>query len=172
MKRLNNIHKENEIFAKRIIKVPFRLFTQQLPEVHKSGRNSPKENLPNTSKVEDLICIESDLQTKLLNVPEKENNEVNYIIFNTNIAQIPKQSTDEVETCAEIEEQISLLPQKNSETVKPINNSWLNWNGADFGISWVALIVCILIVIFIVPLIYVFYIAEHPANSHSTFNKT
>ena len=43
LKRLNNIHRENEIFAKKSIKVPARQFTAALVSIHTSGSNSPKD---------------------------------------------------------------------------------------------------------------------------------
>jgi hypothetical protein len=42
----------------------------------------------------------------------------------------------------------------------------VTWSGADGDISLKALILCIVIIIFAVPLIYVFYIAEHPEQYH------
>lgn len=169
MKRINNIHKENEIFARRTIKVPFRPFTAALAEVHSSGRNSPKENLSNTSKIDskiDLLTVESKLRNSLL-ADVVQTDEVNDIIFNTNITQKTAQSTDleDVNSLVDDDEQISLLPinHRKSDTTTV---SWLNCSGADFGISWVVLMLCILIVILAVPLIYVLYIAEHPEKFH------
>jgi hypothetical protein len=37
-----------------------------------------------------------------------------------------------------------------------------SFNGSDCDISWICLLICILALCFIIPLIYVLYIAEHP----------
>lgn len=156
LKRLNQIHKENEIFARRTIKVPYRPFSEALAAVHSSGTMSPSElNEPHTSK---LIDIDS-LETKLKSAQQKDT-EVNEIIFNSSITQ--KQSDTVDESVLDSEEDVYLLPQSEQETQETdsiINR--LSCNGSDGDISLPALIVCIFIVIFAVPLIYVLYIAEN-----------
>ncbi|CAH1116694.1 unnamed protein product [Phaedon cochleariae] len=168
LKRLNNIHNENEIFARRTIKVPYRPFTLALADVHISGDHSPESvGEPSTSQ---LIDIES-LNTKLsdsLPRNESRNLEVNDIIFNSQISQKSNNVNTEQECTGNCEEQeVSLLPQVDVPLQKAdLTASRLSCNGADADISWIALILCIVIVIFAIPLIYVFYIAEHPDQYH------
>jgi hypothetical protein len=69
LKRLNNIHKENEIFAKRTIRVPHHPITLALAGVHVSGRSSPND--PTTSTQVDTSKLTTSLQET----------EVNQIIF-------------------------------------------------------------------------------------------
>ncbi|KAJ8947806.1 hypothetical protein NQ314_008549 [Rhamnusium bicolor] len=165
LKRLNNIDKENEIFAKRLIKVPHRPFTMALAGIHISGASSP--NASHESSISNLIDIDS-VSSKLsdnVSVPNGKKDEVNEIIFNSHI-QKPCDRLSE-ESVEENYEEVHLLPQRERELPEAETVvSGLNCSGADGDISWIALIVCIVVVIFAIPLIYVFYIAEHPDQYH------
>lgn len=150
LKRLNNIHKDNEIYARRKLKVPHRPFCEALAVVHKN------ESKPSTSK---LIDIDEP-------VGNDQVSEVNEIIFNSNIA------TKEPENLTESAEDVSLLPQNTTVQPDPIISK-LNCNGSDWDISYPALVICIVLVIFAIPLIYVFYIAEHVDHrNHTHLNGT
>ncbi|XP_066139241.1 lysM and putative peptidoglycan-binding domain-containing protein 3 [Euwallacea fornicatus] len=154
LKRLNNIHKENEIFARRKIKVPHRPFSEALAVVHKSGTTSPNNNQskePSTSKLIDIDSLESRLGNF------QEISEVNKIIFNSSIMN----KEPENNTIYEPEENVNLLPQSRNVQPDPIISK-LSCNGSDWDISYPALIACIVLVIVALPLIYVCYIAEHP----------
>ncbi|KAJ8925533.1 hypothetical protein NQ315_009372 [Exocentrus adspersus] len=170
LKRLNNMHNENEIFARRTIKVPLRPFTMALAGVHLSGTTSPTaSNEPSTSNLIDIDSLNIKLYENVvnLNVPTETKNGVNEIIFNSQITQKPcDRLNDEMEE-GEICEEINLLPQQSRRTPEAdIIMSRVNCSGVDGDISWIALIVCIVIVIFAIPVIYVFYIAEHPKQYH------
>jgi hypothetical protein len=145
LKRLNNIHKENEIFAKRTIRVPHHPITLALAGVHVSGRSSPND--PTTSTQVDTSKLTTSLQET----------EVNQIIFNSNIAQKSPGAERDEDSQDDNDEEIHLLPVPMAD---------VTWSGADGDISLKALILCIVIIIFAVPLIYVFYIAEHPEQYH------
>lgn len=158
LKRLNNIHKENEIYAKRTIKVPARAFTMAL--VHISGNSSPTEkNSPMKKEVD--VLLENKLSNKLLELTEVPPNQTDFnaLIFNSNIASKACDNISE-ELIEEDEEEIRLLPKET--IIKEPEFSRISCSGADADISWIALIVCIVVVVFAVPVIYVFYIAEHP----------
>ncbi|XP_063907999.1 lysM and putative peptidoglycan-binding domain-containing protein 3 [Zophobas morio] len=149
LKRLNNIHKENEIFAKRTIKVPHHPISQALAGVHVSGRSSPS-----------FASTSSQVDTDRLTSSLKET-EVNQIIFNSNLSQ--KGAAVEEEEDDDDDEEVHLLP--HSDMTEPIA-SRLNCSGVDGDISLKALILCIVILIFAVPIVYVFYVAEHPEQYH------
>ncbi|XP_044745396.1 lysM and putative peptidoglycan-binding domain-containing protein 3 isoform X2 [Coccinella septempunctata] len=158
IKRLNNIHKENEIYARNTIKVPVKPFSEALAPVHISGSTTPENK---------LIDIESpkinviDLNLKIEEKSATPKPEVNEIIFNSQIAQKSTDANlDEVDVIDD--EQVQLLPTKSSDFVGTL----LNCNGTDGDISFVGLIIFIVVLIFAVPLIYVFYIAEHLENYH------
>ncbi|EFA06411.1 lysM and putative peptidoglycan-binding domain-containing protein 3 [Tribolium castaneum] len=147
LKRLNNIHKENEIFAKRTIKVPQYPIALALAGVHVSGRSSPND--PSAS---------GQVDTDQLTTSLKET-EVNQIIFNSSLAQKSHDVTEE----SGDDEEVHLLPHSPLE--EPAVTK-IDCSGVDGDISIKALVLCIVIVIFAVPLIYVFYVAEHPKQHH------
>lgn len=178
MKRLNNIHRENEIFAKRVVKVPARPFSMALASVHTSGSSSPSEKNDSLKKGVDAETLKSKLNDKFLNIPNTSSSscsnnssngaiEVNQVIFNSNIKPVSKVCDNVIENPVindVHDEHVSLLPRSApiAETVV----SRLSCSGADADISWIALIIVIVIVIFAVPLIYIFYIAEHFEQYH------
>ncbi|CAG9765957.1 unnamed protein product [Ceutorhynchus assimilis] len=154
LKRLNNIHKENEIYARRTIKVPHRPFTEALATVHSGSTTSPIEMTePSTSKLIDIDMLETKLT--------QQQSVVNQIIFNSNFSN---KTSDRMEdsTVLDSNEDVSLLPEYMHLPQSDPIISRLSCNGSDWDISFPALIVCIVLVIFAVPIIYVFYIAEHP----------
>lgn len=164
---MNNIHKENEIFAKPTIRVPNRPFTAALAAVHTSGRSSPEES-PSKKHI-DVASLHSKLNETFLNVPtvSKPTAEVNTIIFNSHI--IPKIcDNNDLEGGESGSEDVCLLPKRNEVVADPVVAK-LSCSGADCDIPWIALIVCVVILIFAVPLIYVFYIYEHPQMYHHNY---
>ncbi|VEN48273.1 unnamed protein product [Callosobruchus maculatus] len=62
LKRLNSIHKENEIFARPTIRVPHRPFTMALAGVHSSGTTSPTVNMLSSSKIVDITMLNNKLK--------------------------------------------------------------------------------------------------------------
>lgn len=142
--------------------MPARLFSMAL--VHISGNNSPTFE----SQVEKDIdgkLLEEKLRNTVINSRQEEdiNHDVNTLIFNSNIVS---KSCDIIEDDIS-DEEVQLMPNE-VKTVEP-EVSKITCSGADADISWIALVVCIVIVIFAIPLIYVFYIAEHP-NHHKETN--
>lgn len=165
LKRLNNIHRENEIFAKNSIKVPARPFSVLIASVHTSGTSSPKEE-PNGTGI-DTDSLNLKLSRELLSIPKSGGSsvtngtvQVNDIIFNSSVKPIDKSCDNSPITEVHLHEEVRLLPQSvpTDETIV----TKLTCSGADAGISWIALIVIVVIVIVAFPLIYVLYIAEHP----------
>lgn len=158
IKRLNNIHKENEIFARNVIKVPLKVLSEALAPIHTSGSTTPENKLldiesPNIDPIDINLKIEQQSAT--------HETKVNEIIFNSQISQKPIDiNLDEVDINDEEEQLISST--KSSD----ILGSLLTCNGIDGDISFVGLIIFIVVLIFAVPLIYVFYIAEHLEKYH------
>lgn len=166
LKRLNNIHRENEIFARRTIKVPHRPFSEALAGIHDSGKSSPTDlHEPSTSRLIDVDMLESKLAKE-----QGTTGELNQIIFNSNITHKDIERDDSV---LSENEDVHLLSLHSSITSPDPMVSRLSCSGSDWDISYPALVVCIILVIFAVPLIYVFYIAEHPEKyqNHTHFNR-
>lgn len=154
---MNNIHKENEIFARRFIRVPDRPFSAALAAVHASGTSSPTENV-------DILKKEVDIEVlnKKLICNEEREPEVNNIIFNSNLYAKP---CDNEIINDDIDEETTLLRQHSVPTADPVVTK-LSCSGADGDIPWIALIICVVIVIFAIPIIYIVYIAEHFSEYH------
>nr|CAI5868132.1 unnamed protein product [Callosobruchus analis] len=65
LKRLNNIHKENEIFARPTIRVPQRPFGISLAGVHSSGTTSPTDGMPSNAKIVDITSLNNKLKDSM-----------------------------------------------------------------------------------------------------------
>lgn len=173
MKRLNNIHKENEIYARNTIKVPARPFTRILAGVHTSGKSSPDASTTDNKAAVTNVIDSTLLEDKLINLNASAapaNDDFNAVIFNSNInktCDIQDQGVDVSDDVVE-EEEVQLLPNQpiHDEVLPSPAVTRLRCSGADADISWIALIICVVILIFAVPLVYVFYIAEHPDEYH------
>lgn len=126
--------------------------------VHISGNSSPSEKSCAIKKEVDVL-LEQKLSNKLLELTESPSNQTDFnaLIFNSNIASKACDNTSEelIE-----DEEISLLP--NEPVIREPEFTRISCSGADADISWIALIVCVIVIVFAVPVIYVFYIAEHP----------
>lgn len=185
LKRLNNIHKDNEIYARRSLKVPYRPFTAALAGIHSSGKNSPeKSDLEDLTKIPVVTkeVLTKKLSSTFLTLPstsaESEESDVNKVIFNSNLinsSRVPPHSNNKFNyKSASIvdnldhdipDEEVRLLPQEIPEPEVTVVSRY-SCNGADGDISWIALIVVIVVLIFAVPIIYVLYIYEHPEQYH------
>lgn len=158
LKRLNNIHKENEIYARRFIKVPDRPFSAALAGVHISGSSSPQENVDSIKEKVDIEALNKKLSSNETREPE-----VNNIIFNSNLYAKPCDHQDVIND--DVDEETNLLTQQRTMPADPVVTK-LSCSGADGDIPWIALIICVVIVVFAIPIIYVVYIAEHFDEFH------
>lgn len=135
--------------------MPDRPFSAALAGVHVSGASSPKKDT-NVAKEVDVEA----LQTKL---NERREPEVNNIIFNSNLYAKPCDS-DVINDDAD--EATTLLGQPDAEFADDSVVTRISCSGADGDIPWIALIICVVIVIFAAPIIYIVYIAEHFEKYH------
>lgn len=147
--------------------MPSKPFTSALAGIHISGNNSPIQKVNSTSPEIDKSILTKKLSFTELSVSNTgtDNTDFNQVIFNSNILTKPCDNVDSNSSLPErAEEEVRLMPQ---EVVQPQNSiSKLSCNGADADLSWIGLMVCIGILIFAVPLIYVLYVAEHPEQFH------
>lgn len=173
LKRINKIEKDYEIHARKIIKIPVTphsLLLENQPTVHKSGQSSPKHgqtNKENLSKPE----FNGKLLVDAISLSTEPS--INEIILNTPIASNhyedhPTTSRDHSNTIED-----PLLGDAATDyngiasRTRPHSISGQNMDLKDFScsqsdcdISWIFLLICILVLCFAIPLIYVFYIAE------------
>lgn len=166
IKRLNKIDRDNEIHAFRVVKVPLtaqNVLLDTLPQVHKSGQNSPKHK----EKVIGSTSVES-----------KEKLEEKLLVASVSSAVIAKSedAADRPSNKASFEDPLLDNSQFRGypRTFGAPRNDYLSFNGSDCELNWVVLLICILAVCVIVPLIYVFLVYEHPEfhPEHSKYDDT
>lgn len=164
LKRINKIHKENEIHARRFIKVPvqpYSLLTETL-EQNQSGQQDQSEVSISTASEENRT--ESSHV-----VAELPNSEINAIILNSvceplssynniNSMEIASSESDQLIPETEITRQSSNL----TDTFK--------CSGDDCGISWTQLLGFSLLLGFAGPIIiiYILYAVDFSSKNHST----
>ncbi|XP_077287510.1 lysM and putative peptidoglycan-binding domain-containing protein 3 [Arctopsyche grandis] len=185
LKIANNIHKENEIYARRKLKIPikaFSLLTETLPAVHTSGSNSP-------TKVKDILQEDSGIIPPSLDI----NLQQKLIVASVNSAEVrsPARDNKSQETLFESipstsgqflngvhnftddsvngSESLPLLIESvhHDPSVEDIVLKEFTSKGDDFGIKWIHLLLLMLLLCVVIP-IYVFYLAEHQKNHHHT----
>lgn len=173
MKRINKIHKENEIHARRFIKVPiqpFSLLTETLE--HQSGQaDRSKVSMSSSDQETENAVTKGPLLNVIKNpvVIELPKAEINTIILNSvceplssfnsgNSLEISNSECDQLLTSAESNTENSHL----TETFR--------CSGDDCGLSWTQLLGFSLLLGFAGPIIYILYIAEFSSKTHSGTN--
>lgn len=136
--------------------------------IHKSGDSSPnnsniykksinpqalKEKLDTVSATSESVVAVAGTST--LDVK----NDLNEIIFNTKIAEVPAETFEEESS----DEEVHLLPRE----IQPVQTKNFDCSGSDWGLSWPLLLGLVLFTAFVIPLVYVLYIAEHPNEYHN-----
>lgn len=182
IKRLNKIDKDNEIHARKVVKIPVTVHSvllETLPAVHKSGNNSPKrpqasETNGARSSLEDSILSEKLLVASVNSAGES----INDIILKSSVRNnaFKDDTVDSGNTFS--------MSNNHTDPYEPLLSGFLDdsipqprvipgpavrpwdWSGSDCDMSWVCLFIVILALCFAIPLIYVFYIAEHPKKIH------
>ncbi|XP_055707589.1 uncharacterized protein LOC129804364 [Phlebotomus papatasi] len=169
LKRLNKIERDNEIFARSVIRIPLTphsVLLETLPGVHKSGASSPTKD-----KEEPESLANGELNEKLIIASvsnsecSKTSTSINDIILSTKLST--NEYRDEELVCDPLsvdERDVGqpLLSGEIDDTIPqpriiPVRHRVdLNCNGADCDISWVCLFICILLLSFAIPLIYIF----------------
>ncbi|XP_011209923.2 lysM and putative peptidoglycan-binding domain-containing protein 3 isoform X2 [Bactrocera dorsalis] len=192
IKRLNKIDKDNEIYARKFVKIPVTphsILLETLPTVHKSGSNSPSQSehesfesgiMRNPLKDANLMLGEKLI---IASVNASGNNNLQNVDTNKSVLASTLRSKDSV--CLEKENHSTndsaalledFLDDDFADTyVRPIRGpsiSALHWSGSDGDMTWVCLFVVILALCFAIPLIVVIF-WTHPhssANNNATTN--
>ncbi|XP_055690870.1 lysM and putative peptidoglycan-binding domain-containing protein 3 [Lutzomyia longipalpis] len=177
LKRLNKIERDNEIFARSVIRVPITPHTvllETIPGVHKSGTSSPTR-----AKVVPENLGGRDLDEKLIiaSVSHSERaptDSIQNIILNTKISSNDYRDDDLAFDPLGIEERDLGQPLLSGEIddaipqprIIPIRHRMdMSCNGADCDISWVCLFIFILVLCFAIPIIYIIFKTE-PEHEH------
>ncbi|XP_035435001.2 lysM and putative peptidoglycan-binding domain-containing protein 3 isoform X1 [Spodoptera frugiperda] len=172
LKRINHIHKDNEIFARRTIKVPvtpYSVLTELIP-------TQPSDPVPAASNNTSHTGIQELLNTNhynglinqnnvSVNAPPKEelqcSIDCNSVVMNSTLAPSVVPYTDS-EQNEQATEDTQLLPSKEKISVEAVVVKELTSHGADFGLKWFHLVCCMLILGVVIPLVYVmFYLDKH-----------
>lgn len=162
IKRLNKIDKEFEIHARKTIRVPLNAFNllEQIPEVHKSGSNSPKTINQQASTSRGL-----------------ENSNLDEKLILASISNATYKNTDTYRDAVRPENDLSgfedsLLINSNPIPMRRPRNDLFAIDGSDCDLNWICLLVFIIACCIIVPLIYVLWIYEHPEfhPAHSPYD--
>lgn len=139
---------------------PHNLLLDTLPKVHKSGQSTGQNSPSNTEK----LGSTSDA------IPSREKLEEKLLLASVSAAVISRPA-DEVEKPASQPENPSspLMDRTQFRGYPRIirGHDYMSFEGSDCELNWIALLVFILAICVIVPLIYVFFVYEHPEDFHS-----
>lgn len=172
LKRINHIHKDNEIFARRTIKVPvtpYSVLTELVPTQQTEPVPSTSNNASHTV-IQELLNVNHYNGTLApnnvtVNAPPKEevqcSIDCNAVVMNSTLAPSVVPYTDS-EQNEQATEDTQLLPSKEKISVEAVVVKELTSHGADFGLKWFHLVCCMLILGVVIPLVYVmFYLDKH-----------
>nr|CAD7572537.1 unnamed protein product [Timema californicum] len=183
LKRVNKIHKENEVYALRVVKIPLRyysLLSERLATVHTAGngyKENTESNEASTNTFSSINQYERNTETSK-NISKDSSNLVIAQVVGSSKSysgeNVKRHSTDESVIANSLTlldnglEECPFLPKEvlNHVTVTK-TSTFLSCNGADWGLSWLQLLICALAIGFLGPLLYVFYIAED-SKKHPT----
>ncbi|XP_050094329.1 uncharacterized protein LOC126577014 [Anopheles aquasalis] len=193
LKKLNKIDKDNEIYARNVIRIPLTPHTillETLPRVHTtSGNSSPKNitnpmhghhhHLPAESKDtldEKLIVAAVSNASYVPNSASSDANAKSSETYREPRDHAGEESLFDAEDENSCIQQPLLLSGEYDDSLPqpralrlPAND--FSCNGSDCDISWICLLVFILALCFAIPLIYVVYVAEHIEKfHHDSFN--
>ncbi|XP_043467762.1 lysM and putative peptidoglycan-binding domain-containing protein 3 isoform X1 [Leptopilina heterotoma] len=160
IKRVNNIHKENEIFARQVIKVPVQPFSLLTENLNNEEIKEPEKS--STSKEEQIL--------NLITTPLKvvSNSEINNIILNSVIEPISQTDINEEENI----NSTLLSPSERKISQEHRVNRTFKCSGADWGFRWFHVIGISLLIWIGVP-IYIFYVMkQHSIENPPKTNKS
>ncbi|XP_055374533.1 lysM and putative peptidoglycan-binding domain-containing protein 3 [Condylostylus longicornis] len=174
IKRLNKIDKDNEIYARKIIKVPITphsILLETLP----AGENNTlifkdaDEFFNNNDVVDSLREEAKKLNEKFYDSGtsvDSSQKTINAIVLNSRLRRnLYSDRQDEQDTSNSLADSFEdNLPQPRM--IRGPTNVIFDCSGSDCDMSWICLFVLILALCFAIPLIYIVYIAEHYEKFH------
>lgn len=162
LKRINRIHKENEIYARRSIKVPvqpFSILTENLDQAPGAGNENTDSTIPTESSVNTRL-------QPLINLvdvpvpPDLPKTEINNIILNSVCEPLASYKSNNLPEVSYTECD-QLLSTTDSEVTESHLTDTFKCSGDDCGLSWTQLLGVSLLLGFAGPIIYILYIAEY-----------
>ncbi|KAL0869780.1 hypothetical protein ABMA27_006004 [Loxostege sticticalis] len=178
LKRINQIHKDNEIFARRTVKVPvtpYSVLTERLPMPASEPVPSTSSQVP-TIPVQDLLHNNNhNGQSTLHSLPVGDtgiNNgdyavDCNTVVMNSTLAPSIVPYTD-TELNEPVSEDTQLLPNKPKMSVEAVVVKELTSHGADLGLKWFHLMCIVLVLCVVIPIVYVLFYVQKPEHDNST----
>lgn len=168
LKRINKIHKENEIYAHRSIKVPvqpFSILTESLDDATEVS----EEKLDGTARFESGTNGKVQPLINLVDVPvptDLPQTEINSIILNSVCEPLASYKSNNLpeEPYTECDQ---LLNSIESEVTESHLIDTFKCSGDDCGLSWTQLLGVSLLLGFAGPLIiYILYITEYSTKTN------
>ncbi|XP_053986172.1 lysM and putative peptidoglycan-binding domain-containing protein 3 [Hylaeus volcanicus] len=174
LKRINKIHKENEIYARRIIKVPiqpFSILTETLEQTQSGPADRSEVSIPSLDEEAINTTTKDPLLGSAKNsvVNELPTAEINTIILNSVCEPLSSYNSNNSLDIASSEcDQLLASTETTSNTFHLIDT--FKCSGDDCGLSWTQLLGFSLLLGFAGPIIYILYITEFSSKSHSVTN--
>ncbi|KAK6643154.1 hypothetical protein RUM43_004657 [Polyplax serrata] len=141
LKRINNIHKDNEIFARKVIKVPANPLSILLERDYFAQRD-PEIDSPPQGECDVIVeTINNSNSVTLNNVPKNNQSEQEKREFPPAVSE-------------EAQEYAALL----NTTVEHKTSDVMSCSGADWGIPWHVLLLVTIVLGLGGPFIYVFWL--------------
>ncbi|KAJ0174212.1 hypothetical protein K1T71_010358 [Dendrolimus kikuchii] len=159
LKRINHIQKDNEIFARRTIKVPVTPYSvlTELTPAHPTEPTPSTSSLGKTSTELQLLQGSANgvSQNNSIQKDDDYSIDCNTVVMNSTVAPaiIPYTDTEPTE---DVTEDTQLLPNKEKVCVEAVVVKELTSHGADFGLKWFHLVCFILIMGVVVPIVYIY----------------
>lgn len=161
LKRINQIHKDNEIFARRTIKVPvtpYSVLTELIPSEQPEPTPSTSKQTPKS--IQQLLQSNGIPQLHQSSSLQKEEKDYaidcNAVIMNSTLASSVSPYSD-VEPAEQVTEDTQLLPNKEKIPVEAIVVKELTSHGADFGLKWFHLVCFMLLLVVVIPIVYILF---------------
>lgn len=176
LKRINKIHKENEIYARRIIKVPvqpFSLLTESLIETQ-TGQASPSDvSIPGDEEARTSTSTQESL-ANIINTPvitESPKTEINTIILNSVCEPLSTyNNSNNLEIVSADTDQLLASSESTSNNTRLTDT--FKCSGDDCGLSWTHLLGFSLFLGLAGPILYlllcttVFSPKNHSVSNH------
>ncbi|XP_012275549.1 lysM and putative peptidoglycan-binding domain-containing protein 3 isoform X2 [Orussus abietinus] len=172
LKRINKIHKENEIYAHRLIKVPvqpFSILTETLSQNPNTTENKvvkdDEDNRTSEQREEQIINLLASPATPSTSRMGFNNiNDINDIILNSTCEPLSLFTNGSLEMAEETENDRLLERDHSTTTGQSRIVDTFKCSGADWGLSWAQLLGVSLLLGFAGPIIYILYLAEYPKH--------